>query len=204
MSACVVILTKSPQPGRVKTRLIPALGAEGAARFHRALVDITLDKVRRSGLPAMVSLAGSPDEPFAASIRAQGFAIEPQVSGDLGARLRHAMRGPGRRIAIGTDCPLFSPQTLQDAAERSDTLVIGPASDGGYWMLATDTPQDHLFTDIPWSTAQTCSVTLQRAAEQGLRVELAPEQDDIDTPADLQRLLRDPRCPPSLQALAPR
>lgn len=204
MNACVIILTKPPQPGRVKTRLIPALGPEGAARFHRALVDITLDRVIASGLPAVVSLAGSCDGAFAAHIRARGLAVEPQASGDLGDRLRFAMRGPGRRIALGTDCPLFSPQTLQQAAVDPHPVVIGPAMDGGYWMLAINAPQAELFHNIPWSSPETCAVTLQRAAALQLAVRKAATHHDIDTPEDLRRLLSDPRCPPSLRDCAHR
>lgn len=198
----VVILTKDPVPGRVKTRLIPALGAEGAARFHTALVHTTLDLVAASGLDAVVSLAGDPSGAFARAIRARGTATEPQAGGDLGARLRHALRGPGRRVALGTDCPLFSPQTLAAAARSPDPVVVGPAEDGGYWMIALDAPQDALFVDVPWSSAQTLAVTLERAASAGLPVRQTVCHYDIDTPDELARLLADPRCPVSLREAA--
>jgi rSAM/selenodomain-associated transferase 1 len=202
MSAHVVILTKAPVPGRVKTRLIPALGAAGAARFHEALVEITLDLVAASGLEATVSLSGGLDSPFADRIRARDLNVKAQADGDLGARLRHALRGPGRCIAIGTDCPLLDPAALVAAARAPEPVVVGPAEDGGYWMIAVDAPQDSLFTDIPWSSPETLAVTLQRARGEGLAVRTAEMRYDIDTPGDLKRLLADPRCPPVLRAVA--
>jgi len=203
MSARVVILTKDPVPGRVKTRLIPALGPEGAARFHTALVHTTLDLVGASGLDAVVSLSGDLEGAFARDIRARGFATEAQAPGDLGARLRHALRGPGRRLALGTDCPLLDPASLRAAAVAPQPVVIGPAEDGGYWMIAIDAPDDHLFTDVPWSSPQTRAVTLQRARERGHEIAFAPEHYDIDTPTELSRLLSAPRCPARLRAAAP-
>ena len=202
MSARVVILTKDAIPGEVKTRLSPHLSPLQAAHFHAALVQVTLDTVLASGLDAIVSLAGDQRGPFAAAIRRRGIPVEPQAKGDLGARLRHAMRGPGRRIALGTDCPLLSPASLRAAARSSAPVVLGPAEDGGYWMIAIDAPQEHLFMDVPWSSAQTLAVTLQRAAEVGLAVTQVECLYDIDTPAELERLLGDPRCPPALRAAA--
>lgn len=200
----VVILTKDPTPGRVKTRLMPALGPKGAARFHTALVHATLDLVLASGLDAVVSLSGDLGGPFAEGIRARGVPVEPQASGDLGARLKHALRGPGRRIALGTDCPLFDPQTLREAAASTDPVVIGPAEDGGYWMIAIDAPQDALFTDVPWSSPDTLAVTLERAAAAGLPVRQTVRHYDIDTPDELARLLAEPGCPEALRVAAAR
>lgn len=202
MSARVIILTKDPVPGQVKTRLAPMLSLVQAARLHRALVQVTIDTVLASGLDACVSLAGDLQGPFAEELRRQGIPVEPQAGGDLGARLRHALRGPGRRIALGTDCPLILPSYLRAAADTPEPVVIGPAEDGGYWMIAIDAPQDHLFTDVPWSSDRTLAVTLQRAAEVGLQVAQVEGLYDIDTPADLERLLGDPCCPPELRTAA--
>ncbi len=199
--ARVVILTKVPVPGTVKTRLIPALGAERACHLHAAMVVETLRVVRQADLPATISLAGPPDHPFAARLRADGWLVEPQTSGDLGARLRHALRGPGRRIALGTDCPLLQPEWLQQAARHPAPVQLGPADDGGYWAVAVDAPLPVMFEDIPWSTERVLSVSLDRARAAGLAVSLLPRCYDIDEPASLARLRADPLCPPSLWPL---
>ena len=194
--ARVVLLTKDPVPGQVKTRMIPLLGAEGAAALHRELVAGTLSAVQASGLPAEVHLAGDLHGDFATWIREQGFAVHAQGDGDLGARLRRAMAGPGRLLALGTDCPHLDPAWLVRAAARPEPVVIGPAEDGGYWMLAIDAPRAALFARIAWSTDAVFTTTCARAA--ALPIAIAPVCYDIDEPADLLRLLADPRCPPAL------
>ncbi|MEL6350000.1 MAG: TIGR04282 family arsenosugar biosynthesis glycosyltransferase, partial [Myxococcota bacterium] len=200
----LVVMTKAPQPGRVKTRLIPALGAEGAAAMHTALVSATLDRVRRSGLDVVIAMGGDYQGAFARSLERQGFTVLPQAPGDLGERLKRALTGPGRRLAIGTDCPIFSPRWLADAAERPEPVVLGPAEDGGYWMICVDAPQDALFDDVPWSTEAVLKTTVDRAKAMGLAVHMAPTCYDIDTPLDLKRLLEDPRCPLGVRTVARR
>ena len=198
----VIVLTKAPVPGRVKTRLMPLLGADGAARLHEELVKATLDLVLQSGLPVGISLAGDLAGGFAASLRSRGIPLEAQASGDLGDRLRHALRGPGRRIALGTDCPIFDPAWLREAAELEAPVAFGPSEDGGYWTVAVDPPQDTVFTGIPWSTEQTLAVSLERARAAGIAPALLPVCFDVDEPEDLHRLLGDPRCPGELRHLA--
>lgn len=200
MSARVVVLTKPPVPGRVKTRLIPALGAEGAARLHAAMVDETLRRARASGLPVHVSLAGGLDGEFATRLRAAGFPVEPQAEGDLGARLAHALRGPGRRIALGTDCVVFSPSWLLDAARVPTPVAFGPSEDGGYWSVSVD-GASAIFHDVPWSSPETLAVSRLRAREADLAVSALPSCYDIDEPPMLARLAGDPRCPPTLRPL---
>ena len=201
-AAQVVILTKPPEPGRVKTRLAPLLGDAGAAAVHAAMVWATLAQVQRAGLPCVVRLDGDPAGDFAAALAARGATVLPQGDGDLGARLRRALAGPGRCIALGTDCPLLEPVWLLAAARDPHPVVLGPAEDGGYWMIAIDAPQDALFEGIPWSTAQVRTATLARAQAAGLAVCELATCYDIDTPADLLRLLADPRCPPEILAAA--
>ena len=198
----VIVLTKAPVPGRVKTRLMPQLGAQGAARLHEALVEATLDQAVQSGLPVGVSLAGDLAGAFAAGLRRRGLPVEAQASGDLGDRLRHALRGPGRRIALGTDCPIFDPAWLREAAALEAPVAFGPSEDGGYWTVAVAPPQDAVFTDVPWSTEQTLAVSLERARAAGLTPAMLPVCFDVDEAHDLQRLLEDPRCPPALHDLA--
>ena len=202
MTARIIILTKEPLPGRVKTRLAPGLRPGGPERIHQALVDETLSRALATGLPVDVCLAGDPHGPFAARLRSAGAAVLPQACGDLGARLTAALAGPGRRLVLGTDCPLLEPAWLLAAVDDPAPVVLGPSDDGGYWMLTIDAPCPGLFRDIPWSTAAVAATTMNRARELGLHVSLAPTCYDIDEPADLQRLLADPRCSIALRDTA--
>lgn len=197
-------MTKEPRPGRVKTRLAPALKPGGCEAVHTALVHETLSRALSTGLPVTVSLSGSLDGPFADRIRQTGASVVPQASGDLGDRLIAALAGPGRLLVLGTDCPLFEPAWLTDALSSPADVVLGPSDDGGYWMLTHSAPCPGLFTGIPWSTAETASATMQAAGALSLTLSLAPTAYDIDEPADLHRLLADPRCPPSLRQIATR
>ncbi len=201
IAARVVVLTRTPEPGRVKTRLIPALGAEGAARLHEALAMETVTRALASGLPVDVALDGAPEHPFARALHALGATILPQGGGDLGARLARALEGPQRRIALGTDCVGFDPAWLAAAARDPADLLLGPAEDGGYWTIGVRPPLPALFDDMPWSTPQVLAATLARAERLGLAVTQLPTCYDIDTPADLTRLRDDPACPPSLLSL---
>ena len=195
----VVVITRTPRPGAVKTRLIPALGAEGAARLHEAMALETVARAAASGLEVCVHLEGALDDPFADRLRALGASLTAQVSGGFSARLIAAMTGPGRRVALGTDCVTFDPAWLVRAASCDAPVALGPAEDGGYWTIAADQPFPALFDGIPWSTSAVTAATLDAAARAGLAVETLPICYDIDTPADLDRLRRDPACPPSLR-----
>lgn len=201
MKARVVVLTRDPLPGRVKTRLIPALGAEGAARLHHAMALATVEAAVRSGLPVEVALEGDLRGPFALELAARGGRILPQGGGDLGRRLQLAMSGEGRAIALGTDCPHLDPDWLLSAAGAPTPIAIGPSEDGGYWTIALDEGGLGVLEGIPWSTPQVLERSLIRAAALGLAHTLLPTCYDIDLPSDLARLRADPRCPPSLLPL---
>ncbi len=198
----IVIMTKEPAAGRVKTRLAPALIDGGSERIHVALVEETIRRARSTGLPCTVSLSGDLSSPFADRLREAGLTVEPQASGDLGERLAAALVGPGRRLVLGTDTPIFEPDWLLSAIHAPAPVVLGPSDDGGYWMMALDAPCPGLFEGIPWSTDAVAATTMRRAADLGLAVTTAPTCYDIDEPADLQRLLNDPRCPPHLRTIA--
>lgn len=209
-AARVVILTRDPTPGRVKTRLVPALGAEGAAALHRALALHTTAVARQSGLPVVVALDGDLAGPFAGALREGGAAVDAQAEGDLGARMAAATTGPGRHVLVGTDCPGLLAEDLVQAASGAG-LCLGPALDGGYWLVALDgappgqpTPAHAIFQQVPWSTDRVLRVTLERARAADLRVRLLPPRADLDLPDDLDRLARDPSCPPALRPYLPR
>lgn len=192
----VAILAKAPIAGLAKTRLIPALGAVGAARLQR---QFTRDAVKTSlsaGLGA-VTLWCTPDARhrfFRALARTTGVRCLTQPSGDLGERMHTAFRlhcANGPTLLIGTDCPALRPQHLRDAAQAllsGDEAVYYPAEDGGFVLVGLMQPQARLFERMTWSTAEVMNDTRARAKTQGLKVKEFESLWDVDLPEDLQRL----------------
>ncbi|MBP7649377.1 MAG: TIGR04282 family arsenosugar biosynthesis glycosyltransferase [Phenylobacterium sp.] len=192
----ILVFAKAPVRGRVKTRLIPALGAPGAARLARRLLDHTLAQALAAGSGA-VELCASPGfsaPDWAAYPLPPGVATSAQGDGDLGARLARAAR---RHLAqgacvllIGTDCPSLSAVRLQAAAVAlaDHDAALYPALDGGYTLLGLRADHPSLFADIPWSTAQVAAVTRARMQALGWRVWVGEALADIDTPPDLLQL----------------
>ncbi len=195
-SARILVFAKAPVSGRVKTRLIPALGAPGAARLARRLLDHTLAEAMAAGSGA-VELCASPK--FSAPDWADyplppGVATSAQGDGDLGARLAGAAR---RHLAqgvpvllIGADCPALSAVRLQAAAAAlaDHDAALYPALDGGYTLLGLRADHPSLYAAIPWSTPQVAAVTRGRMQALGWRVWVGEALPDIDTPADLLQL----------------
>jgi len=194
----IVVMTKEAVAGEVKTRLVPQLGADGAAAFHLALVDVTFRIAASVGVPVIVRLDARAPGAVAALARDFGFEVLAQTTGGLGERLVEAL-GDERRVAIGTDAPTIDPRWIADAMARPEPVVLGPADDGGYWLVGTARSTPGLFESIPWSTPAVHATTLARAGAADLAVGVLPRSYDIDQPADLVRLAADPRCPPSLR-----
>jgi hypothetical protein len=181
----IVIFARWPEPGKVKTRLAGAFGDEGAAHIYRRLLDHTLAVARQSGLPVELRVTGAPLDAFKAEF-GPGLTIAEQGQGDLGARLA---RVEPPALVIGSDLPALSPELLREAASAlsSHDAVIGPARDGGYWLIGLRKPAPWLFTDMAWSTAQVLPETLARLEARAVTPALLPELGDIDTPEDLAR-----------------
>jgi rSAM/selenodomain-associated transferase 1 len=190
----LVVFVKAPRPGAVKTRLIPSLGAGNAAAFYRVLAE---ESVRRTE-----PLAGeydrlfffAPDEARAEMTAWLGAGPWlPQQGSDLGARMaaafETAFRGGARRVAlIGTDVPGISRERVLEAlsALESDIVVLGPAPDGGYYLVALARPRAELFDGIVWGTSGVLGATLARARALGLSVRLLEPLTDIDTLEDVR------------------
>lgn len=183
----LVVFTRFPEPGKAKTRLIPSLGAGGAARLHRRLTEHTLAAARASGLPVEVRTTGAPITQFAQWL-GEDIAIVDQGEGDLGERLRHAA-APTPVLFIGSDLPDITPAHLIDAAAhlQSGHVVLGPAEDGGYWALGLTEPANYLFEDMPWGTDRVFAITFRRLREAGIDPVLMPTLADCDRPEDLAR-----------------
>lgn len=183
MLPTVALFARYPTPGKAKTRLIPALGPEGAARVHRLLVERTLATVRASGLPFALHATGAPLAAFAKWLGPDVPLVE-QGEGDLGARLT---RVGAPAILLGADVPGLTPRHLTAAAKALDSgeVVIGPALDGGYYLLGFARRLPFLFTTMPWGTASVLEETLARLRAQGIVPHLLDVLADCDRPADL-------------------
>lgn len=190
----IAVFARAPVAGQAKTRLIPLLGADGAAALQQRLIERTL--ATACAVPAArvtLWVAGDPAHPFVAAVAARfGVAVASQRGGDLGARMHHAFEATGAaQVLIGTDCPQLSAQDLSEAAAALATheVVIQPATDGGYVLIGLTRPQPPLFESIDWGGPQVLQQTRARIAALGLSCALRPTLDDLDTPADLQRAL---------------
>lgn len=193
----LIIFTRYPEPGRVKTRLIPALGPVGAADVHHRLTALTLAWARalqdREPIRVEVHFDGGDAERMQARF-GKGFVYQPQAEGDLGEKLIAALANTAEpTIVVGTDCPSMSAErALRAIASLSAyDVVLGPSSDGGYYLIGLNRPEPCLFTGIAWSTVEVCGRTQQIAAEHELAVALLDVLDDVDRPEDLAML--DPR-----------
>jgi rSAM/selenodomain-associated transferase 1 len=190
----LIVFLKHPEAGKVKTRLAPALGAGTAAALYRALCEEVLEAtVPREGEYERLVFFAPPEA--AESMRAwlPGLRLHPQAGGDLGARMRAAFarafdRGAGRVAIVGTDTPEVSRATVAGALDVLDEadVVLGPAEDGGYYLLALRQPQPALFDGIAWSTSTVLEATVARAEQGALRVHQLARLRDVDTPEDLR------------------
>jgi rSAM/selenodomain-associated transferase 1 len=186
MNPRVVLFTRYPEPGRTKTRLIPALGAERAAQLHRALTERTVEAVQSSGLALELRTTGAPTAAFEEWL---GLAsIVDQGEGDLGERLERA-GPPYPTIFIGSDAPELTPALLQGAARAlaETSAVIGPAEDGGYWLLGLSHAVNGVFDCVEWGTRLVFDQTMARLTAVGIDPVLLPKLADCDRPEDLAR-----------------
>jgi hypothetical protein len=194
----IAILAKAPVAGLAKTRLIPALGAHGAAVLQEALTARAVETAIAAQI-GPVTLWAAPDatHPSFRELAVQSqAAVKRQPEGDLGARMLAACEGAdGPALVIGTDCPSLSPAHLQAAADALrdgyDVAVIS-AEDGGYVMIGMRKPQPVLFGAMPWGTDRVMPETRQRMSKNGLRCFEHPALWDVDRPEDIERLRGDP------------
>jgi rSAM/selenodomain-associated transferase 1 len=197
----IVIFAKVPLPGLVKTRLIPALGAQGAATLAERMLRHTVGEALAAELGTVELCCSPAEDPYwLAWNDIAGLDLSDQGDGDLGARMA---RTTGRIIEsgesallIGTDCPALDRRHLHMVAKRlreADAVMV-PAHDGGYVALAVRRYHPRIFEHIPWSTAAVAASTLGRLHGLGWAVTVMASEQDIDDPEDLSRL------PPSLQS----
>jgi rSAM/selenodomain-associated transferase 2/rSAM/selenodomain-associated transferase 1 len=190
----IIFFTRYPQAGKVKTRLIPALGPAGACDLHRRLTESALAQVRRLSLirPVFIEVCFEGDSSKAMQEwLGMDLYYSVQNSGDLGARMDRAFQrafqeGYRAVVLIGSDCPSRSAAILHQAfaALEDHDLVLGPALDGGYHLIGLK-KQHPLFDQIPWGSSEVFTRTLQKSEDLGLKTFLLEPLPDIDRPEDL-------------------
>lgn len=191
----LLVFARYPQPGLTKTRLIDALGAEGAATLQHRMTLGLLQQTRRlrdrRGTRIVVHYAGG-DLPLMQSQYGKDVSYRPQCEGELGKRLGAAFaeafsRGAPAVIAVGTDCPALTESILGRALDalNGDDVVVGPATDGGYYLIGLRRLQASLFHAIDWGTSRVLEQTLHAAHEAGLSVRLLDPLNDVDRPEDV-------------------
>lgn len=190
----IAVFAKPPLPGQVKTRLIPALGAEGAAKLAQAFLLDTLDLVSALAWAQVVIATTSPN----LDLQDHRFDDIPrwdQGDGDLGARMERVLRralelGFSSAIALGADSPGLPREQLEQTRERLDAsqAVLGPAEDGGYFLLGLRHCPPGLLADLPWSVSGTGAATVARLREHGFDVAMTDAFFDVDDVDDLEHL----------------
>lgn len=201
----LIVFTRYPQPGKAKTRLIPALGPAGAAALQRQMTEHTLQQVQQllKLSPLSVEIwfaatakvgvsAAEADRHLMQNWLGDHWVYQSQAPGDLGTRMSHAFQmaftdGMERVVTIGTDCPELDAHQLRRAfqALQTDDLVLGPAADGGYYLIGLRRFIPELFTGIAWSTVAVLQQTVAIAERLNLSIAYLDTLTDIDRPEDL-------------------
>lgn len=192
-NVAIMIFARAPVAGACKTRLIPALGAEGAARLHARLIERMIETALASNVgPVGLWCAGDAEHEFFRHCATHyGVELRAQCEGDLGARMLDAFtRTGGPALLTGSDAAGVTAQDLRSCAEAltSHDAVFLPAEDGGYGLVGLNAPQPSIFANMRWSHAQVMDDTRVRLREAGLSFAEPRVVFDIDEPADIARL----------------
>lgn len=199
----ILLFARYPVPRHAKTRLIPALGPEGAARLHRRMTEHTVGVARAASASGnarvIVGFTGAARRDFRSWLGSDLAYVE-QPAGDLGVRLRQAFAsafrgGAQRAVAIGADIPELSAAHLHQAlaALREHDVVLGSAADGGYYLIGMRCERPELFAGIDWGTERVGAQTRAAIERQGLSFQELPTLSDVDRPDDTSALRADPR-----------
>ncbi|SFT44086.1 TIGR04282 family arsenosugar biosynthesis glycosyltransferase [Pseudomonas marincola] len=194
LSISLHMLARSPIPGRVKTRLIPALGPEGSCDLQRLMLERAMRLPAEGFSDRFIWLDDGPDESVQELADEHGWTLVEQPAGDLGERMRTiaalGLAGSDAVMLIGNDCPALDGEYLQQAcsALSKNPAVIGPAEDGGYVLLGLRQLDPLLFSDMPWGTEKVLRKTCQRLRQLGWAHHLLDPLWDVDRPEDLPRL----------------
>lgn len=205
---CILLFTRYPEPGKSKTRLIPALGPTGAASLQQKMTERAVKQAIGYSHPRDCQL----DIYFTGGSTARmqqwlgdQLTLHRQAHGDLGEKMHSAFAAHHRQsqqcILIGSDCPAITTTLLTEAfcLLQDHDMVIGPATDGGYYLIGLNNrrtqPHPDLFSHMAWGTSDVYDMTIARANHLNLHWAALPKLHDIDTPHDLGYL----HCYPDLQ-----
>ena len=196
-------MVKAPCAGHVKTRLTPPLTPQAAASLAACFAYDTAAKALAAHPFVTVYYTPSSERHFLKALLPPALAMTPQRGEGLGERMQAALddaflQGFSPLVLIGTDSPTLPPAVLAEAVEQlganNADVVIGPASDGGFYLVGVQKPVPGLFDNVTWSTDRALDQTLRNAAARNLRVKRLPLWYDIDTPDDLDRLRSEMRA----------
>jgi rSAM/selenodomain-associated transferase 2/rSAM/selenodomain-associated transferase 1 len=195
--AAVAVLAKAPVPGQAKTRLAPLLGNVGAARAQRGFILRTLATARQASTGALTlhGALGIDHRLFRLLAQRHGVVCLPQAEGNIGERMAAVMTGhfaqkrPPPLLIVGTDCPVLTPEHLQQAADalRTHDVMLIPAEDGGYVLIGLRRALPSVFQRVDWSTPRVMAQTRERLNTIGARWVELPALWDVDDPPDWQR-----------------
>ncbi|MEM8638611.1 MAG: TIGR04282 family arsenosugar biosynthesis glycosyltransferase [Cyanobacteria bacterium P01_G01_bin.54] len=202
MPTTLIIFTRYPEPGKTKTRLIPALGAQGAAQLQRQMTEHTLRQAQmwqpaRENRQVAVHFAGGNPELMRQWL-GENWTYIPQAAGDLGDRLiaataplfqqTNSTHESSKVLVIGIDCPGIDVSILSQAEMELNNhdVVLGPTADGGYYLIGLRGWFPALFQEIAWSTEQVFAQTGDRARQLNLTIATLPPLRDVDYPEDLE------------------
>ncbi|MBD2663651.1 hypothetical protein B6N60_01473 [Richelia sinica FACHB-800] len=191
----VIIFTRYPEPGTTKTRIIPLLGEIGAANLHKLMTEHTLKQVQELQTDFLVSgevrFVGGSLELIQAWLGSH-WTYSVQGEGNLGQKMVRSLtealhRGASKVVIIGTDCPGINAKILSTAFEqlKSVDVVLGPALDGGYYLIGLKQAIPELFFNIEWGTAQVFTQTVATAHQQNLSLAYLTPLSDVDRPEDI-------------------
>ena len=194
MSETLIIFSRYPQPGTTKTRMIPALGADGAAQLQRQMTEHTLNTAKQlldRDITIEIHFAGGNIELMRQWL-GKDLQYVPQVAGDLGVKMRSAFDrafslDKQRVVTIGIDCPDIDSTILNNAFNSLQThdLTLGSAEDGGYYLIGLNHSVPQLFSNINWGTERVLEQTKNIANKLDLQVHYLPTRSDVDRPEDL-------------------
>lgn len=194
--SCLMLFTRYPEAGNTKTRLIPHLGAVQAAELQRWMTTSVAREIAAlgPGVDRQIHFSGGCLSQMQAWLGRQ-FTYLPQFAGGLGNRLHRAFlgnfqAGSGAVVAIGSDCPELNTEHLEQAFCQLQThdVVLGPAADGGYYLIGLNRPQPQLFETIPWGTGDVFERTVAIATTLNLSIATLEQLRDVDRPEDLEVL----------------
>ena len=196
----IVILGKEPTPGFVKTRLAQSgnISPQAASEIQTVLALHILRLLVDLDCPVILQMKGDLQGSFAQQCTDIGALVERQAEGTLTEKIYMASKRAERTLILGMDMPLLDMNELHFAL-HSPNLVLGPAEDGGYWLIGGNQIPRDILEDIPWSTENVWKTTIAKCEELKIQYDVLSCQQDIDTISDLQQLLSHPQCPTVLR-----